>query len=243
MPRFFIDADLQVGLPINLPGNLVHHIQVLRLQKGNIITLFSGTGGEYRAILLNICKKQATAQVIEYIIREAESPYHITLAQSIASGTKMDWIIEKAVELGVSAIQPLTTERAVTQLSGQRAIKRVTHWQNLVRAACEQCGRNRIPSINPIQTLTRWLSSSSKDFQWRILLSPKASEGFEILPIQAPHSPGVLLFGPEGGLSEAEESASQANGFTCIHLGARILRTETASVAVLAALAARWGGW
>ncbi|VVE55695.1 16S rRNA (uracil(1498)-N(3))-methyltransferase [Pandoraea terrae] len=243
MPRFFIDAPLAAGMPVELPDNVVRHVQVLRLQVDDAITLFNGQGGEYRAGLLEIGKKRATAQIVEHVPVEAEAPYHVTLAQGIAGGDKMDWLIEKAVELGVAAIQPIAAERSVTRLDGERAVKRVAHWQAIVEAACEQCGRNRVPAVLPILSLNEWLRGAATDCHWRVLLSPRADVGFDSLPMHAPQDRGALLFGPEGGLTDNEEMAARKAGFTGIRLGRRVLRTETAGIAVLAALAARWGGW
>ncbi|AKM30087.1 16S rRNA (uracil(1498)-N(3))-methyltransferase [Pandoraea faecigallinarum] len=257
MPRFFIDAPLHAGALLDLPQTVVRHVQVLRLKAGDSLTLFNGMGGEYPAVLTTLEKRHATAQLGEHNPREAEPPYRITLAQGIAGGDKMDWLIEKAIELGVTQIQPLATERSVIRLDGERAAKRVAHWQALVQAACEQCGRNRVPRVMPIQPITRWLNDRDagqdeagnadgdviKSGVWRVLLSPRADSGFDSLPQEAPSHAGVLLFGPEGGLAPQEEALARDAGFTAIRLGERILRTETAGIAVLAALAARWGGW
>ncbi len=245
MPRFFIDAPLHAHALLDLPETVVRHVQVLRLTTGDALTLFDGTGGEYPAVLTTLEKRHATAQLGECNVREAETPYRVTLAQGIAGGDKMDWLIEKAIELGVSDIQPLATERSVIRLEGDRAAKRVAHWQALAQAACEQCGRNRVPRILPIRQIGVWLrdQDAMTDYGWRVLLSPRADSGFDSLPLEAPSRPGVLLFGPEGGLSPHEEAHAQECGFAAIRLGERILRTETAGIAVLAALAARWGGW
>jgi 16S rRNA (uracil1498-N3)-methyltransferase len=245
MPRFFIDVPLHAGALLDLPETVVRHVQVLRLKIGDALTLFDGTGGEYPAVLTTLEKRHATAQLGERVAREVETPYRVTLAQGIAGGDKMDWLIEKAIELGVTDIQPLITERSVIRLDGERAAKRVAHWQALAQAACEQCGRNRVPRILPIRPIVAWLREQDAvtDDGWRVLLSPRADSGFDSLPRNAPSRPGVLLFGPEGGLAPHEESLARETGFTALRLGERILRTETAGIAVLAALAARWGGW
>jgi len=254
MPRFFTDAPLHAGALLDLPEAAVRHVQVLRLKTGDALTLFNGTGGEYPAVLTTLEKRHATAQLGEHDTREAETPYRITLAQGIAGGDKMDWLLEKAIELGVTDVQPLSTERSVIRLDAERAAKRVAHWQALAQAACEQCGRNRVPRILPIRPIAAWLQErdlrdirDTRDavtsYGWRVLLSPRADSGFDSLPREAPSEPGVLLFGPEGGLSPQEETLAREAGFTAIRLGERVLRTETAGMAVLAALAARWGGW
>lgn len=245
MPRFFIDTPLHAGALLELPEGVVRHVQVLRLTVGDTLTLFNGTGGEFPAVLTTLEKRHATAQLGEFDSRDAETPYRVTLAQGIAGGDKMDWLIEKAIELGVSEIQPLSTERSVIRLDAERAAKRVAHWQALVQAACEQCGRNRVPRVLPIRPIAAWLQDRDTvtSYEWRVLLSPRADGGLDSLPPDTPTQPGVLLFGPEGGLAPQEESLARAAGFTAIRLGERILRTETAGIAVLAALAARWGGW
>ncbi|WP_087686398.1 16S rRNA (uracil(1498)-N(3))-methyltransferase [Pandoraea sp. PE-S2R-1] len=245
MPRFFVDAPLHTGALLDLPDAVVRHVQVLRLKAGDTLTLFNGTGGEYPAELVSLEKRHAAVQLGEHDTREAETPYRVTLAQGIAGGDKMDWLIEKAIELGVTDIQPLATERSVIRLDSERAAKRVAHWQSLAQAACEQCGRNRVPQILPVRPITAWLRDQDAvtSYAWRVLLSPRADSGFDSLLPQAPAQPGVLLFGPEGGLTPQEETLARDTGFEAIRLGDRILRTETAGIAVLAALAARWGGW
>jgi 16S rRNA (uracil1498-N3)-methyltransferase len=245
-PRFFVEASLAPDLTFELPADVARHVQVLRLAEGDFLTLFNGEGGEFAAQLLEIGKRSALVRIEAHRAREAEAPYRITLAQGIAGGDKMDWLIEKAVELGVAQVTPLGTARSVVKLSGERAEKRVTHWQGIVRAACEQCGRNRVPNVAPVRDLRAWLDKLPEqpvDGELRLLLSPRASIPFSELPALAPSGEITLLFGPEGGLSPDEEEAARAHGFTAVQLGARILRTETAGIAVLAALAARWGGW
>ncbi|WP_087722325.1 16S rRNA (uracil(1498)-N(3))-methyltransferase [Pandoraea sp. PE-S2T-3] len=244
MPRFFVDAPLHTGALLDLPDAVVRHVQVLRLKAGDTLTLFNGTGGEYPAELVSLEKRQLRCNWANTIPR-SRNPYRVTLAQGIAGGDKMDWLIEKAIELGVTDIQPLATERSVIRLDSERAAKRVAHWQSLAQAACEQCGRNRVPQILPVRPITAWLRDQDAvtSYAWRVLLSPRADSGFDSLLPQAPAQPGVLLFGPEGGLTPQEETLARDTGFEAIRLGDRILRTETAGIAVLAALAARWGGW
>jgi 16S rRNA (uracil1498-N3)-methyltransferase len=245
-PRFFVAAELSSGLMLELPAEVARHVQVLRLAAGDALTLFNGAGGEYRASLVEIGKRSAIAQLGPFEARDAETPYRVTLAQGIAGGDKMDWLIEKAVELGIAAVAPLGTARSVVRLSGERAEKRLAHWQGIVHAACEQCGRNRVPGVAPVRELHAWLDTfdaTPAPDELRLLLSPRASIAFGSLPAAAPSGNVTLLIGPEGGLSPDEEAAARARGFTALHLGARILRTETAGIAVLAALAARWGGW
>ena len=177
---------------------------------------------------------------------EAEPPYRITLAQGIAGGDKMDWLVEKAVELGVSRIAPLVTARGVVRSSAERASRRHAHWQGIVRAACEQCGRNRLPDVDPAYDLSKWLEMlppADASAPLRLMLSPRGNNPFASVPVTPPSNGVTLLVGPEGGLSPEEEDVATAHGFVPLSLGPRVLRTETAGMAVLAALAARWGGW
>jgi len=245
-PRFFVDSALTADAVFDLPDAVVRHVQVLRLAPGDAITLFDGRGGSHAATLTELGKRHAMAQVGSHDAAEAELPYPITLAQGLAGGDKMDWLIEKAVELGVTAIQPLQASRSVVRLSGDRAAKRQTHWQALVQAACEQCGRNRLPAVAPVATLEGWLPQASANSA-RLLLSPRATASLPELAGAHRASwreQGVtLLIGPEGGLSPDEEDAAIRAGFAAVSLGPRILRTETAGLACLAALNAVLGGF
>jgi 16S rRNA (uracil1498-N3)-methyltransferase len=246
MPRFFVDSSLEPGDVVALPDEVARHVQVLRLAAGDSLTLFNGRGGQYEADLVEIGRRSAVARIGAFEPLDAEPPYHITLAQGIAGGDKMDWLIEKAVELGVARIAPLTTARAVVRLSAERASRRHAHWEGIVRAACEQCGRNRLPEVDPAQDFSKWLEAlpaPADDTALRLMLSPRAATAFASLPAAAPNVEVVLLIGPEGGLSPEEEDAARERGFAPLSLGPRVLRTETAGMAVLAALAARWGGW
>jgi 16S rRNA (uracil1498-N3)-methyltransferase len=244
-PRFFVDLPLAAHATLALPDAVARHVQVLRLQAGDAIALFNGTGGEWRATLTEIGKRHATAQVGDFDPREAETPYRIVLAQGIAGGDKMDWLLEKAVELGVTEIQPLLTERAVVRLAGERADKRVAHWRALAEAACEQCGRNRVPTVAPIVNFRQWLGALSSSPRDRVLLSPRAETRLTDWATSRRAAIGtggiLLLVGPEGGLAEAEERDAEQAGFTPVLLGPRILRTETAGLATLAALHAALG--
>lgn len=251
-PRFYVDTALAAGHDLELPDAVVRHVQVLRLNPGDAITLFDGRGGSHAATLLDIGKRSAVARLGEHDAAEAEPPFRVTLAQGLAGGDKMDWLVEKAVELGVGAIQPLQTARAVVRLSGERATKRQAHWQALVAAACEQCGRNRLPAFAPVATLEAWLGAlppagDTGHGPARLLLSPRAEASlpaFAAAQRDRLLADGVtLLIGPEGGLSPDEEAAARRTGFTGVSLGPRILRTETAGLACLAALNAVLGGF
>jgi len=246
MPRFFVAAPLYPDDVLALPDDVVRHVLVLRLQPGDSIALFNGEGGEYSAELVEVERRSARVKIREFRALEVEPPYRLTLAQGIAGGDKMDWLIEKAVELGASGFVPLSTARSVVRLAGERAQRRQQHWQGVVRASCEQCGRNRVPDVMPVQEIGGWLDALPREPQpgeLRLLLSPRASISFAALPEAPPQSEVTVLIGPEGGLSGDEETAAIELGFTAVGLGPRILRTETAGIAILAALAARWGGW
>ncbi|RKP51130.1 16S rRNA (uracil(1498)-N(3))-methyltransferase [Trinickia fusca] len=246
MPRFFVDSSFQPGALVTLPDAVARHVQVLRLQPGDTLVLFNGRGGQYEARLVEIGRRHASAEIGAFADVEAEPPYRITLAQGIAGGDKMDWLIEKAVELGVSHVEPLATSRSVVRLAGERALRRQAHWQALAQAACEQCCRNRVPDVGAPLELNAWLDAlpaGPADGDMRLMLSPRARLAFDALPQTPPSGNVMLLIGPEGGLAPEEESAAAERGFVPLALGPRVLRTETAGIAVLAALAARWGGW
>ncbi|SDB84430.1 16S rRNA (uracil(1498)-N(3))-methyltransferase [Paraburkholderia lycopersici] len=246
MPRFFVGSSLQSDEVVTLPEEVTRHIQVLRLQRGDSIALFNGLGGEYGAEILEMERRDTRVRVGQHRDTEAEPPYRLTLAQGIAGSDKMDWLIEKAVELGATKFAPLTTSRSVVRLSGDRAVRRQAHWQRIVQAACEQCGRNRLPEVAPSREIVAWLGSLPRrpgEGELRLLLSPRANVPFSTLPAEPPTGEVTVLIGPEGGLSPSEEAAALDQGFIAVGLGPRVLRTETAGIAVLAALAARWGGW
>ena len=245
-PRFFVDAALAADAVLDLPETVVRHVQVLRLAPGDAITLFNGQGGSHAATLAEIGKRHATARIDAHDPAEAETPFTVTLAQGLAGGDKMDWLIEKAVELGVAGIQPLQAHRSVVRLSGDRALKRQAHWQALVQAACEQCGRNRLPTLAPVATFEAWVAAAPATGA-RLLLSPRATGSLPELAQSHRdvwRAEGVtLLIGPEGGLSPEEEDTARRAGFIGVSLGPRILRTETAGLACLATLNAILGGF
>jgi 16S rRNA (uracil1498-N3)-methyltransferase len=245
MPRFFVAVPLVAGETLSLPEDVVRHVHVLRLQTNDPIQLFDGTGGEYRAHLVEIGKRTALARIDNHVGREAEAPYRVTLAQGVAGGDKMDWLIEKAVELGVASVVPLMAERGVVRLAGERAARRQAHWQALAQAACEQCGRNRVPEVALPSGLNEWLAGlpPATPGELRLLLSPRAELNFGSLPAIPPAPSITVVIGPEAGFSPAEEMVIVDAGFSTLGLGPRILRTETAGIAILAAFAARWGGW
>jgi len=239
MPRFYCNQPLETGGQIHLPDEVARHIGVLRMQPGDTLTLFNGAGGEFTATLLAVDRRSARAELMSFDSREAEPAHALTLAQALPEGSKMDWIIEKAVELGASAIQPVQAARSVVRLTDERATKRLAHWQGVAIAAAEQCGRNRLPAIAPPLGFMAWVAQP--DSHPRILLSPRAGRSLsDWARHQRPQALTVMI-GPEGGFSDAEEHAAIAHGALCLSLGPRVLRTETAGLAVLAALNAIWG--
>lgn len=239
LPRFYVDAPLTIGEPCVLSHEATRHaLRALRLRQGEMLTLFSGRGGEYTAQLMDAREPAAEAQVVGFDPREAELPWPITIAQGLSSGDRMDWTIEKSVELGATGIAPLAMSRSVTRLTAERAASRCKHWQSLAIAASEQCGRNRIATVEPVVPLTDWLATLP-DATLRLVLAPG---GATLASFRVPPEGRriVLLTGPEGGLSDDELQAADAAGFRALSLGPRILRTETAAPVAIAMLTARW---
>ncbi|MEG0880302.1 MAG: 16S rRNA (uracil(1498)-N(3))-methyltransferase [Janthinobacterium sp.] len=244
MPRFFCPQPLVAGTTIALPEAVAHHIQVVRLAPGDLITLFNGEGGEVQASLVAVAKRSVTAEIQAHVAREAELPYAVTLAQALPEASKMDWIIEKAIELGAAGIVPLAAQRCVVRLSAERAEKKLAHWQGIIVAASEQCGRNRLAQLAPLQDFNHW--SRQQDLpnnnNKRIILTPRAEQSLADWARHQPPQALTVMVGPEGGFSEAEEKAALAAGAIGLSMGPRILRTETAGLTALATLSALWGG-
>lgn len=238
MPRFYCPQPLAKGITVALPESVARHIHVLRLDEGDAVTLFDGRGGEYAATLAGLERKRASALVGEHFQRELELPFAVTLAQALPEGSKMDWVIEKAVELGAAAIQPLAAQRSVVKLSAERAEKRQEHWHGIIVSAAEQCGRNRLTVLEPLADFTRWVVQPSD--QTRILFSPRATLSLPNWARTHQAQAVTLLIGPEGGFSPEEEALAVAHGALLLSLGERVLRTETAGLAALAGLAAIW---
>ncbi len=239
MPRFYCHQPLDTGMLLALPDAVARHVQVLRLREGELITLFNGTGGEYTASIEHLDKKRVQARVKSFSAREAESAHGLCLAQALPEGSKMDWIIEKSVELGATAIQPLISGRSVVRLNDDRAAKKMHHWTGIMASAAEQCGRNRLPHLAEPQSFDHWIMQ--QDLHRRILLSPRGSQPLSQWARHHPAQAVTLIIGPEGGLSPAEEDAAIAHDALCLTLGERVLRTETAGLAAMAALQAVWG--
>lgn len=239
MPRFFIArSPLACGDIFALPENINRHIKVLRLKNGTRVTLFNGNGKEYRAELMVHDKRHIDAHILSDSLSERESPLDITLIQAISTGERMDFTIQKCVELGVNTIQPVQAAHNNVRLDKERAARRVARWQEIAIAACEQCGRNHIPQILPLLELSEVLYTPPFA-DTHLLLSPAATT--RLRDITPSPKKICLLAGSEGGLTAKEEELAIAAGFTPLQLGPRVLRTETAAVATIAALQALWG--
>lgn len=236
-PRFYIDAPLRAGSVCTLSEDAAHHaIHVLRLRAGEEITVFNGRGGEFAARIVSIQRLKIRVDLLGHRQIERESPLRVTLVQGVSAGDKMDSTLRKAVELGVAEVQPVLAARSVARPKGERAEGRRAHWQKVVIAACEQCGRNRIPEVHALIALSNYRPSGTA---MRILLSPLAQQPLSELSLQG--SDFVVAAGPEAGFTSEEEAALVSSGFVPALLGPRVLRTETAAVAALAALSALRG--
>lgn len=240
MPRFYVGRPLAPGDVFELAPATAHHVLVLRLQVGQIVILFNGDGGEYVATIAQVALKSVSVEIKTFSPREAECPYALTLAQALPEGAKMDWIVEKAVELGACALQPLAAQRCVSRLSAERASKRLQHWQAIAVAASEQSGRNRIMHVGSLIDVDRYIDQ--QDLHLRLMLSPDAEVSLTQWACHQPPRCVTLMIGPEGGFNAAEQAHAVAHGVLPMALGKRILRTETAGLAALAALNAIWGG-
>lgn len=235
-PRLYIDRPLRVDADFALPAGPARHVQVLRLQPGAALALFDGGGAEWSATVLRIGRSEVQVSIDACREVDRELPLHVTLAIGMPANERMDALVEKASELGVVAIQPLLCERSVLRLSGERAQKKVAHWQAVAQAACEQCGRTRLPRVEPVRTVQSWLAELPAGGQARWLLAPGATR--PVGALTTPASAGVLcLSGPEGGFTPDEVAAAGRAGFEAVALGPRILRADTAPLALLAYLA------
>lgn len=240
MPRFYCPLPLHIGAQLDLPASTAHHVFVLRLNIGDQIEIFNGEGGRYLARLIAIEKKRASVEITAFHDDEVELPFALTLAQALPEGSKMDWIIEKAVELGVQQIQPIAAQRCVVKLQADRVEKKLEHWRAIIVAASEQCGRNRLAQLAAPMSIQKFSTQSSAD--QRILLSPRATQS--LTDWAQHHAPQAVTFmiGPEGGYTDAEENDAVKQGALMLSMGPRILRTETAGLAAIAVLSAAWGG-
>jgi 16S rRNA (uracil1498-N3)-methyltransferase len=239
IPRFYSPQPLTPGASLDLPDDAAHHaVRVLRMKEGDRVRLFDGRGGFW---LARIDRLKPVPHVVLETFEEdtVESPLRVRLIQGLPSGDKMDWVIQKCVELGVAAIQPAAARRSVIRLAGDKAERRARHWQGVALAACEQSGRDCVPEVTPLLDLPQCLALPVEPGELRLVLAPGTALRLRELP--PPTGPATLLIGPEGGLDEGEMQAAAAAGFTPVGLGPRVLRTETAGPAVLAALMALWG--
>lgn len=238
--RIHVDLPLAVATELPLPAQAGEHVaRVLRLTAGAAITLFNGDGCDYPSTILAVGKREVSVRVDLQLPLDNESPLRLTLAQGVARGEKMDLIVQKATELGVVRIVPLLTERSEVRLDAQRAAKRLLHWRAVAASACEQSGRARVPEISPAQPLSSWLEGLPGDGATRLALLPEAIRSSRELQLGS--ADGVLVVGPEGGLGKRDIGTLAAAGFDGLRLGPRILRTETAGLAALAALQALHG--
>lgn len=235
MPRFFVDQALAQPGEITLPPGAARHVQVLRLQPGDALTLFDGSGPEWRAEVTAMGRSEVRVNLLEAFEPGRELARAVTLAVVMPANDRMDFLVEKATELGAAVVQPLMGERSVLRLSGERADKKCAHWQGVAIAAAEQSGRAVPARIAPVQTLAAWLAAlpAPAEGEWRGVLSPRAVQPLPGLAARRV----TLLSGPEGGLSDAEVAAAEGRGFAPVSLGPRILRADTAPLAVLSWLA------
>lgn len=243
--RFYTTDNLKAGATVKLSENAATHAtRVLRLEISDEIVLFNGDGNDYTCAIASIKKTEALVIVKSFVKMTNESPLNITLLQGISSGDRMDYTIQKAVELGVTAIVPIVTTRSVVKLSNERAEKRLAHWQNVVHAACEQSGRAFVPQVASPISLSAWLANNPKNNSTRILLNPIGAMRLAELPKPTDHTelrPVELLVGAEGGLSQTEIDTALSQSFQSVILGARILRTETAALVAISAMQTLWG--
>lgn len=231
--RVYVDLELRRDAELELPAAAARHVQVRRLQPGDALRLFNGCGGEWAASVLRIGRTNVAVRVGDFDAVEREARMSVTVALGMPANERMDFLVEKATELGVHAIQPLQCERSVLRLDGERALRKREHWQAIAVAAAEQCGRTRVPQVLPVQALAAWLAQLPPSPTRRLLLSPV--EGAVSLHEAAAGTQELLtLSGPEGGLSPGEEAAASRHGFVRARLGERILRAETAPLAMLA---------
>lgn len=237
MPRFHCPVPLQTGEVVALPAGAARHVQVLRMQPGGTITLFGGAanGGEFEATIEQMGRSDVRVLVGTHSDVEREPARKVHLIVGVPANDRMDWLVEKATELGVASIQPVMTERSVLRLSGERADKKRTHWQAVAVAACEQCGRNQVPVVHEVLTLNAWMALQKENSETaRYLLSLRPETQALNALVGKSIAGATFLSGPEGGLSVAEEDAALTKGFKPVSLGDRVLRAETAGLAALA---------
>ena len=239
LTRVYVDAALEPGASLTLTGGTAGHLtRVLRLRPKAALILFNGRGGEYAASIERVQRSEVTVAVGAHESIERESPFPLTLAQGVSRGERMDLVVQKATELGVARLVPVLTERSIVRLDEEQSDRKSSHWRAVAIAACEQCGRNRLPEVALPMQLREFLRQPAED-SVRLLLSPSATRRIEDVP--RPASGVTVLIGPEGGLSDAEQEDALAAGFTAVNLGPRVLRTETAAIAALTLLQRQFG--
>ncbi|MDM0090875.1 MULTISPECIES: 16S rRNA (uracil(1498)-N(3))-methyltransferase [unclassified Variovorax] len=237
MARFHCAVALGAGTTLSLPPGAARHVQVLRLQPGDALTLFDGRGGEYAATVERMGRSEVTVNVGAHDPVEREAATAVHLAPGMPANDRMDWLVEKATELGVASIQPLVTAHGVLRLSAERAEKKRAHWEAIAIAACEQCGRNRVPVIHPVRSFADWVAAAADDGARRAVLSlVPGTRPLAELAHEHAASAWRILSGPEGGLSSTEEARALDSGFLPARLGPRVLRAETAALAALTLL-------
>ena len=240
-PRLFTDQPLTPGDRVVLKGNVAQHLgRVLRARAGDHIALFNGDGQEFTATVVNVSKREVSVDIGEAHFPNTESHVHTMLGLCLSKGDRFDWGIQKATELGVGAIIPLQSERVDFAIPTDRIEKRVAHWQQIAISACEQCGRVKVPSITPPQSLGSWVHNVSAEQKWVLHCADDTGASASAI-IEGTPKDAALLIGPEGGLTDQEFAAASAEGFQLLQLGPRVLRTETAPAAALSVLSVFWG--
>ena len=239
LTRVYVDAVLESGAHLTLTGSAASHLtRVLRLRPKAALTLFNGRGGEYAATIERVQRSEVQVAIGAHEPIERESPFPLTLAQGVSRGERMDLVVQKATELGVARLVPLLTERSVVRLDEEQSDRKSSHWRAVVIAACEQCGRNRLPEVALPTRLREFLRQPAGD-SVRLLLSPSATQRIEDVP--RPAAGAMVLIGPEGGLADEEQQLAEGAGYTAVNLGPRVLRTETAAIAALTLLQREFG--
>jgi len=238
MPRFYVDFALSPDSVVELPDNVVRHLNVLRVKNTEEIVLFNGNGKAYPALPEVLEKRRASVRILREEATDNESPLNITLVQAVSAAERMDFTLQKSVELGVAEIRPVISERCVVRLSGERAEKRVARWQEIVVSACEQSGRNIVPKVLPLTTYAQALQQLPQETT-KLLMSLNRAQ--KLRDVQPQSGKVVFMVGPEGGWTEKEEQQAFDAGFQSVTLGKRVLRTETASLAAIAAMQTLWG--
>lgn len=238
MPRFYVDFALSPDSVVELPDNVVRHLNVLRVKNTEEIVLFNGNGKSYPALPDVLEKRHASVRILREEVTDNESPLNITLVQAVSSAERMDFTLQKSVELGVAEIRPVISERCVVRLSGERAEKRVARWQEIVVSACEQSGRNIVPKVLPLTTYAQALQQLPQETT-KLLMSLNRAQ--KLSDVRPQSGKVVFMVGPEGGWTEKEEQQAFDAGFQSVTLGKRVLRTETASLAAIATMQTLWG--